>query len=438
MDKKAKIMITETEDVLKVSGPYNEMKDVYPKLKSKKFKYDGRDRSWYIDKEKYHGTIKDLEELINKLESDSKDSQAERDTEDMRYRNEFIDRCKGFKYVKVVPNEALGVIVYAPYNWFGTDFYKMKGKWNAGKFVFDRVPDGLYALIKKYEDYLDGKIQVISKYNNTSVGTNPYTISLKLDKDVLIINSSNRELRDAIKSVFPSAKWKDNVWQVSVSEVKNIDDAVSSMRDKCDALNKKLNEKKMKDEQRKKDGYMDIRYCTAWGGLDMRDYHVGQIVKNKWNSTPEYLKITKVRYDGKYEGMDYFFIVSYEPLSDKELNEYISDRNRAIKAKDAEKRVRDIVNIIQKRGNRPNKLIPSGDKYISERSERLSIYGGGEWIYIDGNKVIYVMDNGADGDDWSANNVSTGGAGGIGWILNDGSIAKELLSILEIAGWNKK
>ena len=48
------------------------------------------------------------------------------------------------------------------------------------------------------------------------------------------------------------------------------------------------------------------------------------------------------------------------------------------------------------------------------------------------------MDNGADGDDWSANNVSTGGAGGIGWILNDGSIAKELLSILEIAGWNKK
>jgi len=46
-----------------------------------------------------------------------------------------------------------------------------------------------------------------------------------------------------------------------------------------------------------------------------------------------------------------------------------------------------------------------------------NIYGGGERIIIGDDKIWYVQNNGADGDDWSRNNVRTGGAGAIGWYV---------------------
>ena len=42
------------------------------------------------------------------------------------------------------------------------------------------------------------------------------------------------------------------------------------------------------------------------------------------------------------------------------------------------------------------------------------IYGGGSWFVIGEDKIWYVVNNGSDGDDWSHNNVRTGGAGAIG------------------------
>ncbi|DBA34831.1 MAG: hypothetical protein HXS54_06100 [Theionarchaea archaeon] len=45
-----------------------------------------------------------------------------------------------------------------------------------------------------------------------------------------------------------------------------------------------------------------------------------------------------------------------------------------------------------------------------------NIYGGGRWFVIDytENLIWLVDNNGADGDDWSRNNIKTGGAGAIG------------------------
>ncbi len=42
-------------------------------------------------------------------------------------------------------------------------------------------------------------------------------------------------------------------------------------------------------------------------------------------------------------------------------------------------------------------------------------YGGGEWFVITDTHIWYVRNNGADGDNWSRNNVRTGGAGAIGY-----------------------
>jgi hypothetical protein len=43
-------------------------------------------------------------------------------------------------------------------------------------------------------------------------------------------------------------------------------------------------------------------------------------------------------------------------------------------------------------------------------------YGGGEWFVIAEDKewIWHVLNNGGDGDDWSQNNIATGGAGAIG------------------------
>lgn len=43
-----------------------------------------------------------------------------------------------------------------------------------------------------------------------------------------------------------------------------------------------------------------------------------------------------------------------------------------------------------------------------------NIYGGGEWWVIQKEWIWHIRNNGHDGDNWSANNVNTGGAGAIG------------------------
>lgn len=43
-----------------------------------------------------------------------------------------------------------------------------------------------------------------------------------------------------------------------------------------------------------------------------------------------------------------------------------------------------------------------------------NVYGGGEWWVIQKEWIWHIRNNGHDGDNWSANNVNTGGAGAIG------------------------
>ena len=66
---------------------------------------------------------------------------------------------------------------------------------------------------------------------------------------------------------------------------------------------------------------------------------------------------------------------------------------------------------IMKAGERPPGPVLPGGTRISDRQD---IYGGGDWFVLS-TDVWYVRNNGGDGDDWSHNNVSTGGAGAIGW-----------------------
>lgn len=98
--------------------------------------------------------------------------------------------------------------------------------------------------------------------------------------------------------------------------------------------------------------------------------------------------------------------------------------------KSALKRLAEIKNQIQETGERPEGIHqPEGEIILDTQT----IYGGGDWFVINPENIWYVRNNGADGDNWSCNNVRTGGAGAIGWkIPNNPTVADEIRKIAEI------
>lgn len=101
-----------------------------------------------------------------------------------------------------------------------------------------------------------------------------------------------------------------------------------------------------------------------------------------------------------------------------------ADEQAAFAAADAERKV----DIEQRRAWRAEvdaiaaMICATGDQPdgpITLRSQHLcggpTIYGGGEWFVVEPDGIWLVRNNGGDGDDWSRNNILTGGAGAIGW-----------------------
>ncbi len=63
------------------------------------------------------------------------------------------------------------------------------------------------------------------------------------------------------------------------------------------------------------------------------------------------------------------------------------------------------------------------------------LYGGGGWFVVGPEGIWRVENNGRDGDNWSANNVRTGGAGAIGYrVPFDQALADELHALAATLG----
>jgi hypothetical protein len=75
---------------------------------------------------------------------------------------------------------------------------------------------------------------------------------------------------------------------------------------------------------------------------------------------------------------------------------------------------------------------PKGEE-IQHPLNPKNIYGGGEWFVIEQDRILHILNNGMDGDDWSLNNVRTGGAGAIGFeISKTDEVVNALRRIKEI------
>jgi len=102
------------------------------------------------------------------------------------------------------------------------------------------------------------------------------------------------------------------------------------------------------------------------------------------------------------------------------------------KHKSLQNRVEQIARRIRDEGDSPDPSGPSvliGGQKIFDTQD---IHGGGEWFEITDTHIWHVRNNGMDGDNWSQNNVRTGGAGAIGWrIPLDHTTVDELQSLAD-------
>lgn len=135
-------------------------------------------------------------------------------------------------------------------------------------------------------------------------------------------------------------------------------------------------------------------------------------------------KSTYYREDGLSFGVGddrgYVFHGLARPATDEEAAPLIAAREvaRAARAK-ANRQEKGLDTLFNHRVSKDSNT-PEGHHSLKGRSLEIdggfTIYGGGEELVVDadGEHVWFVRNNGMDGDDWSRNNIRTGGAGGIG------------------------
>lgn len=96
-----------------------------------------------------------------------------------------------------------------------------------------------------------------------------------------------------------------------------------------------------------------------------------------------------------------------------------ADEIAALEAQEAEtaagqarqQELAQLARFIQDTGERPLQATPAGDVV----HDTFTVHGSGSRFVIGADWIWYIQNHGMDGDDWSGNNVSTGGAGAIGW-----------------------
>jgi hypothetical protein len=167
----------------------------------------------------------------------------------------------------------------------------------------------------------------------------------------------------------------------------------------------------------------DGEYRIGGGsGYGYEYYSPGTVIYNKgfFENGPEYLYVirsSKTYYSddgmsfgvGEDSGYYYTYIVrEATPEEAKEVKEVIE---KDVSYKESKKSLDEIKDRIISQGDRPEKADAQGDIVY----DTFNIYGGGERFVIDNTYIWYIQNNGADGDNWELNNVSTGGAGAIGW-----------------------
>ncbi len=165
---------------------------------------------------------------------------------------------------------------------------------------------------------------------------------------------------------------------------------------------------------------------------------VGQTFRDRQHGIVTVVSVVPrfIREDGMSFGLmdesGWLFDVGARLASDDEARPILEREARAAERDRASKRLRELARQARKTWEQPARtpegLTPEGERLIDKQN----IYGGGDWWVVGTEHIWYVQNNGMDGDDWSRNNVRTGGAGAIGWRTPfDPTLAAELRQLAE-------
>jgi len=142
--------------------------------------------------------------------------------------------------------------------------------------------------------------------------------------------------------------------------------------------------------------------------------------------------------DETFGGAAYWLHTIYcRPATDEEAAPVLAAEVEAQKKKDAAARLEAIAKQTCLTGERAPKIEGTQDGRNDVDGEVLcdsfDLHGGGSRFVITSDAIWYVRNNGADGDDWSANNVRTGGAGAVGYrVPLDAGLAEEIRTLAGI------
>lgn len=122
----------------------------------------------------------------------------------------------------------------------------------------------------------------------------------------------------------------------------------------------------------------------------------------------------------------------YRPATEEEVAQLVEQEEAAARAAQARQErsaeIAALADQIRETGEKP-------DGWHRVEGERVlntqDAYGGGAWFVIGDDYIWHIVNNGGDGDDWSVNNVVTGGAGAIGYRIPFAAEIAERLRRLE-------
>lgn len=181
-----------------------------------------------------------------------------------------------------------------------------------------------------------------------------------------------------------------------------------------------------------------ISRSSGYGG---KPYQVDHVYRNYKDATPEWLYCLRtaqqyVAEDGLSFGVGdesgYIYTAVCRAATDEEIAPVLA---RIAVHEKREQAVRDLRSLERRFATEGEH--PGGDNTVD--GDRLldtqNIYGGGSWWIVQPDAIWYIRNNGADGDDWRANNVRTGGAGAIGYRLpHTAELEAELRGLAAIVG----
>lgn len=427
------IDVQEKDGILSVRGPYGEMAEVYPKLKTWGFRYNGTDRSWWIKADALTPLKrKRFDELVGPQKPVAPPPpKAPPPLVELTPRlKDLADRALAMKadlamvgvavgYFKSLMPPAYNLYFEGAIGPFGPALHKAGAETSGGRATFnllktdaddlDRFLDSItpqIAAAKKKVETIANLVGPIRGWFGVSFVPNTKATEYSL-------MGKSFPYAKAVKKHFRQPRFF-NGWIVSALKEDPADfeafikaaDQVS--KDLAAEAQKKSEPAPARTPPRRENSRPG--YCRRCGGL----VPAGQ----GWLS---------LEYDDDNDRDKWTVEHKDRKVCDSVLEVQRMEAELANNRAKARKELREYATT---KGVMPTGMNELDGKRVYLQKQGI-VYGGGSWVVIepDERHFWYVENNGMDGDNWSYNNVVTGGAGAIGYRAPLDDMARLLIEV---------